>query len=131
MRRVALVIGALIATGGGIDSAHSQPNKERYELQERCGRLATEVIKREYQSFTDYGRTHIYNYRNHYDPRLNKCFLLLVHLDSPEKKPLGDDTLRELRLIDLNENKEYGWYLGRKDRAPTECSVGEKTCTSE
>jgi hypothetical protein len=54
--------------------ASAQPNKELYELQERCGKRAAEVFKREYSppvaKIADGQMT--FNYENHYSARLNK-----------------------------------------------------------
>jgi len=51
----------------------AQPNKELYELQERCGKRAAEVFKREYSPA--HGQM-TFNYENHYSARLNKCFFI-------------------------------------------------------
>ncbi|MCG6533889.1 MAG: hypothetical protein L7F78_04200 [Syntrophales bacterium LBB04] len=63
--------------------------KLNYELQERCGRRAEELCKGEYATDCE----------NHYNTRLNKCFILikdLVGVASTE------------RLTDANEKKQYG-----------------------
>ena len=49
----------------------AQTNKQLYELQERCGKRAAEVFKREYSPA--HGQM-TFNYENHYSARLNKCF---------------------------------------------------------
>jgi hypothetical protein len=48
----------------------ARPNKELYELQERCGKLAAEVFAREYSpvSNTKDGQR-LFNYENHYSSR--------------------------------------------------------------
>jgi hypothetical protein len=127
--RVVVGIGALAASYFVV--VHFLSKKGQYELAERCGKTAADIMKREYEGFTKYGRTHMYNHRNHYSPRLNKRFLLLVHVNYPEKDPRDEDFIRELRLIDLHENNEYGSYLGIKNRKPIECEVRERPCNSE
>src|SRR5262249_18772373 len=54
----------------------AQPNKDLYELQERCGKRAAKVFEREYGSGKD-GQT-LFNYENHYSARLKKCFFLEI-----------------------------------------------------
>jgi hypothetical protein len=51
--------------------ASAQPNKELYELQERCEKQAAEVFKREYTNVlnTEHGQT-LFNYENHYSARI-------------------------------------------------------------
>jgi hypothetical protein len=56
------------------------PDKITYELQERCGRSVEEWFKREYGN--GYERTkdgrRLTTFRNHYNSRMNKCFMLLT-----------------------------------------------------
>ena len=84
----------------------AQPNKELYELQELCGKRAAEVFEREYSPRIANTKDvqWRYNYENHYNARLNKCFFLVTYeLWRPKSE-------KSMRLIDLNENKEYGNY---------------------
>ena len=77
MDRVLVVAAALLLVG---TASFAQPNKEQYELQERCGKRAAEVFKREYSppvSDTKDGQMRL-NYENHYSARLNKCFFLEI-----------------------------------------------------
>ena len=71
----------------------AQPNKELYELQERCGKRAEEFFRREYGTVpkTEYGITMWFNYENHYSARLNKCFFLEIAV-SWEKEILSDSS---------------------------------------
>jgi len=110
----------------------AQPNKELYELQERCGKRAAEVFRREYGTVpkTEYGITMWFNYENHYSARLNKCFFLEIAV-SREKGKL--DSTKSMRLFDLNENKELANYDdGICDGCgPISCKVQDKVCRSE
>src|SRR6516162_8673032 len=83
--------------------ASAQPNKELYELQERCGKRAAEVFEREYIQIPN----NKLNYENHYNARLNKCFYLEISIsyDRQDGKPT---IFTLMRLYDLNDNKEYG-----------------------
>jgi len=110
----------------------AQPNKELYELQERCGKRAAEVFAREYSpriaNTKDVQMR--YNYENHYSRRLNKCFFLEIAV-SHERK---DGTSSKLmRLFDLNGNKDYGVFVsGLSDKGPpVACLLQDKICQSE
>ena len=85
----------------------AQPNKQSYEPQEQCGKRAAEVFEREYGPVSDDkdGQT-LFNYENHYSPRLKKCFFLEIAMsyEREEEKPGS----KIMRLFDLNENREYG-----------------------
>jgi hypothetical protein len=111
----------------------AQPNKVLYELQERCGKRAAEFFRREYGTGlpkTEYGITMRFNYENHYSARLNKCFFLEIAV-SWEKGKL--DSSKNMRLFDLNDNKELGNYDdGFCDGCgPISCKVQDKVCRSE
>src|SRR5260370_42015722 len=99
MRAIATVVIFLCAS-----SVNAQPNKELYELQVRCGRQAADAFARDYIPVqnTKEGQR-IMNYENHFSVRFNKCFFLEI-LTVIEKGKWS----KQLRLFDLNENKEYG-----------------------
>jgi hypothetical protein len=114
-------------------SAHvsAQTGKVLYELQERCGKRAEEVFKRDYSPSVpkSYGQI-TFNYENHYDARLNKCFFLEIAMPHDKGKLIRS---KDMRLFDLSENKEYGIYLdGFCDGCgPMTCYVQDKVCRSE
>src|SRR5215475_4186421 len=56
----------------------AQPNKELYELQERCSKRAAEVFKREYSPGANSKDGRLFSYENHYSARANKCFFLEI-----------------------------------------------------
>jgi hypothetical protein len=102
-------------------SAYSQPDKVLYELQERCGKLA--------KTFAEDWKTRTVQtahptvqggYENHYNARLNKCFYLEI------STTYGRVVMRHLRLIDLNDNKEFGTYS-----EGVHCEVRGQNCKSE
>jgi hypothetical protein len=71
---LALALASLAAT------AVAEPNKELYELQERCGKRAAEFFGREYGNGTTTiadGSRLLANFENHYNGKLNKCFVCL------------------------------------------------------
>jgi hypothetical protein len=106
----------------------AQPNKDLYELQERCGKRAAEVFDREYGSDKN-GQT-LFNYENHYSARLKKCFFLEITIsyEREEEKPGS----KIMRLFDINESKEYGTFVsGPTEGTPLACVVRGKNCQSE
>jgi hypothetical protein len=110
----------------------AQPNKEIYELQERCGRRAEEVFNREYGRSvqTEHGQI-IFDYESHYSPRLNRCFFLEIAVTYEVSNGKRDST-RILRLFDMNDKKEYGFYIVNLDgTGAVMCAVRDKVCQSE
>jgi hypothetical protein len=109
-------------------SVNAQPNRELYELQVRCGKQAADAFARDHvpvQNTKDGQR--IMNYENHFSAQLNKCFFLEI-LVVVEKGKWS----KQLRLFDLNENKEYGSYFD-SDQTPryVSCYVRDTKCSSE
>jgi hypothetical protein len=108
-----------------------QPNKQSYELQERCGKRAAEVFEREYGPVSDDkdGQT-LFNYENHYSARLKKCFFLEIAMSYEREE--GKPASKIMRLFDINENKEYGTFVsGPTGGTPLACVVRGKNCQSE
>jgi hypothetical protein len=73
-----------------------------------------------------------FNYENHYSTRLNKCFFLEVAntYERREGKPIAS---KIMRLVDLNDNKEYGTFVGGicDECGPMTCLVQDQVCQSE
>jgi hypothetical protein len=109
----------------------AQPNKQLYELQERCGKRAAEVFKRKYSPSVakiEHGQMR-FNYENHYSAQLNKCFFL--EIANAYERLDGKPTIsKRMRLFDLNDNKEYGTFVSGPTE-PLACSVQDKGCRSE
>lgn len=92
---------------------YAASSKEEYELQERCGKRTEELFKRDFGNGinnTDDGYS-LDSYSNHYNKKLNKCFILLTSIGH-SKKYESDST--SYALYDVNENKEYGSYITLK-----------------
>jgi len=109
----------------------AQPNKDLYELQERCGKRAAEVFEREYGPVSDDkdGQT-LFNYENHYSARLKKCFFLEIAMSYEREKEKPGPKI--MRLFDLNDNREYGTFVsGPTESTPLACVVRGKNCQSE
>jgi hypothetical protein len=134
----AICLAFALATNLAIPGATAEPNKEQYELQERCGKRAEQVFKSDNPgqvaggviTNTEEGQN-ITSYQNHYSANLNKCFyLLIVNGVNYKKKPQYTTTL--ITLFDLNENKEYGTFFRRSDSSgPAHCNVRQNICHSQ
>ena len=112
--RTIYVAFALATTLFVMSGAFAEPNKEQYELQERCGIRAEEAFKSDYAgggvTNTDEGQN-MTSYQNHYSTRLNKCFILIIVTSvNYKKQPQYISTL--ITLFDLNE-KAYAVVPGR------------------
>jgi hypothetical protein len=120
--KVAILTGAILAAAVST-TTYAQPNKEAYELHERCGRRAAEMFEKDFGPNPNNGQV-LGNYENHYNTRLNKCFIVestTEFLHDPGKTT----TMKTLELVDVNENKLYGSFN------LLECVVNGKTCHSE
>lgn len=79
-----------------------------YELRERCGKRAVEFFK-DHKAENE-GKFEIFFYRNHYNKRLNKCFILEWFAKSAK-----DPTTKV--VYDVNEHSIYGYCgEGGKER---------------
>jgi hypothetical protein len=107
-------------------------NKEDYELQERCGKRSAELFKEHYGNGTSNNEDDqmISVYTNHYNKKLNKCFMLVTTTTFPKKK--GNIPLIMKNIWDINENKEYASFdRNRNLPTPITCTVLDKICSSE
>jgi hypothetical protein len=133
---IALILTAA-ATISATTKASAEPNKEQYELQERCGKRAAEMFKSDYPRGRESGTatvntedgTDIITYENHYSAALNKCFYLQITTTTKKKPPISATTI--MNLFDINENKQYGTFFGISDRPPALCELQQKVCHSE
>jgi hypothetical protein len=115
-----------------LGTALSQSNKEKYDLDERCGRRAAEYFSKHFGTpFDKTGKTlSFFSFRNHYNSRLNKCIIYLATRAQFEGER---DELHTLELLDLNENNRLGMYIGTStnSRPAASCEVDEKECETE
>lgn len=115
--------------------SYAAPNKQEYELQERCGKVARESFEREWGKggiVKQDGRTMVVGYQNHYNTRLNRCFYLQSTTMYPKKGDRDQSSTLLKLLFDINENKEYGQFMGSPSaRVPNDCHVLDKRCDSE
>jgi len=108
--------------------------KVEYELQERCGKSAQEYFKRKYGNgsvVTEDGREET-SYANHYNKKLNKCFVTTT-LHNYVYKGGQPEYAKSffITLLDVNESKEYGRFFNiyPKD-TPALCEIEDKRCAS-
>jgi hypothetical protein len=85
---------------------------EDYELQEKCARRAKERFKEEFDFMH-------YAYQNHYNKKMNKCFMWVWSLDGA----------RVQYLYDVNEKQDYGMIMIRDN--DFRCRILKKSCNSE
>ena len=103
--------------------------KEDYELKERCGKQCQEYFEKMYGKgtiTTEIGLQHRY-YRNHFNIKLNKCFILEYGFNSTKDGKLLFD-YRELR--DIHENKIYGKVVRDNNKSTLNCNVADNQCNS-
>lgn len=111
---------------------------EDYDFSERCGKRAQEVFDKD--TPTPYENNEkgqlISTYSNHYNKKLNKCFIsVIVTFISKDAKK--GESHKQVQLYDINDNKEYGVLFTRIDPyfpatyTPVQCTFMEKTCHSE
>jgi hypothetical protein len=112
---------ALLTFSMMTDSMQAQNRKEIYELQERCGKRAEQIYEKD---FPVGERKGLEGFENHYNVRLNRCFML--EENSMITKDAGKSyTMKLLTLIDVNDNKVYGSFNSLN------CNVQNVTCKSE
>jgi uncharacterized lipoprotein NlpE involved in copper resistance len=99
--------------------------KKDFELQEKCGRISKEFFKNNYYDGiikTPNGKEIYYHYRNHYNNKLNKCFIEITEDGFIGKKK---------ELLDVNENNSLGIVRMNKEQDIKSCYVSNKECNSE
>ena len=110
------------------------PKTASLDLQERCATQA----RREFNEL-GWNKYQMADFSNHYNVRLNKCFMEITNTDTRSAKP---QILTSKSLSDAFEGKVYGSYVwstqkGKKywEVPPLECTVtllsgDEKVCHS-
>jgi hypothetical protein len=131
-----LLVAILILVNGFnllfIEHCYADSNKAEYELQERCGNKADKWFKAEFGNGykSDKDGQWLYNYQNHYNKKLNKCFITFTSTHLPNDKKMKGFMSKQ--LFDINENKEYGGYAAPTGAMkPMQCVVQDTYCNSE
>jgi hypothetical protein len=133
---IKVIILSLLLLLTQFGNSYAASKKEEYELQERCGKRADERFKSEYgnETYSDDNGKYIYSYTNHYNNKLNKCFILVRAIVLSKRLPNStkkEPVYRTETLFDINENKEYGTFSRRGNDNPTECNLLSNFCETE
>jgi hypothetical protein len=108
---------------------YSSSINEDSGLQEKCGKYCKEYFIKTYGN----GRIEVDNgqenwtYDNHYNKKLNKCFILTTTLVSTKNKMHGG---KRKEIFDIREYTSYGEFLMIDDQLIF-CNVLEEKCKSE
>ena len=96
--------------------ATPERQEEPNALKDKCGKQCEAWFKSYQQRYP----SDKFTYENHYNKRLNKCFVLLKY---------SEKQLKSLRNI--NDNTMYGSFLSKQDGKIIICNVLDKKCNSE
>ncbi len=105
---IAISDGCSPSSGG---SSLFESSRDVYEMQRECGEQAGKLLDRRWKDAANPA-----NYVNHYNAKLNGCFMLV-----DEYGTNGDGEL----LIDVNENKTIGVVLKDANDNVAYCSMGD------
>src|SRR6266436_8501554 len=135
MRVQLLAMATLVGIGGVVSNSHAAPNKEEYELRERCGKRATEYFRIEYGdgvSYTGLSRAES-TFINHYSMSQNRCFILLTTRHFFDR--IGNDTPPPsvwITILDVNESRVFGLFNQSTAKSiPSVCEVADRICHSK
>jgi|SRR5208283_1167912 len=120
-----LIIFLPFCTEGSQGSAKKISSSELYDLQGKCGTDAANFFYKIYgDGFAIPG--HHYIYSNHYNKKLNKCYILITGLSMIEK-----DNKKDIELYDVQENNPFGYYSDYLKEAAPFCLFNGGKCSSE
>jgi hypothetical protein len=138
-RAFPLLVVVLLLTGTFAARAEDRSKKEEYELQERCGKRAEELFRRDWgNSGIVKGKdsTTTANFENHYNTKLNKCFEKLETIVIPHQAR-SFDSITTRHIFDVNEQRTYAILMYSYRSAGgggfhiLTCDVAGKSCDSE
>ncbi|MBN1471309.1 MAG: hypothetical protein JW925_05985 [Syntrophaceae bacterium] len=98
--------------------------KEISKLKEKCEKQSKKIFSKQYNDGTieNSKGTFLYKYKNHYNKKLNKCFMVITE----------DGVLeRYKKLLDVDENNSYGSVRINNEQENLGCYLLEKKCKSE
>ena len=133
MKRAILFIGLFFIIPN-ISSAADQglDRKQVYDLQVQCKEQSETFFRQWYPSISwkdNDGANWTANFNNHYNKKLNKCFITTTATSFIKRK--GKLRMEVLKyLSDVNENKEYGIY-NKIDNTEIGCKLLERFCESQ
>jgi len=134
--KLAPALTLLLVTGGLTSHAQERSKKEDYDLQERRGRRAEELFRRDWGASgitNSNGTTTTANYENHYNKRLNNC---LEKLRSWVNKNGEDTAFTSVQIFDVNEQRtyarlDYSFSASKKSFTLLTCDVAGVQCIAE
>ncbi len=134
MKKAIFLLGLLVIMNGIALAADKKSNLDRkqiYDLTERCGKSAKDFYEQKGFDQILAGKSSYHEYQNHYNVRLNKCFILITgfNIVSDKDKPDTHKTLWRY-IYDVHENVELGEMLTFDDNIDTCIMLGAK-CNSE
>ncbi len=113
---------------------NQKKKKENLEMQVMCSKGSKDFFNKNYPEslFVDPEEVSK-GYTNHYDSKLNKCFIRIF--TARFSGPVGSRTLSEVTsLYDVYEDKEYATlrsYLNQGNNTPYYCKVLGKDCNEK
>jgi len=127
---ITLIIFALIYS----NNSHANPDRVAYELQHECRKSAEEYFSKEIGAGineTD-DRIFITTSENHYNSRLNKCFILIKSKAIYKAPAEKSNSYEDILLQELSENSLYGHYRGyTHSKKSSFCNIRDWKCESK
>ncbi len=98
--------------------------KEISKLKEKCEKQSKKIFRKQYNDGTIENSKGIflYKYKNHYNKKMNKCFMIITEDGILE---------RYKKLLDVDENESYGSIRVNNEQENLGCYLLEKKCKSE
>ena len=119
---IAVLLGFAALGHAGSDDADKLIKTKRldYELQERCGQTAERLCNQDRKENRDF---EVFLCRNHYNSKLNKCFILKM-FSKTMQSPIT------MVIEDANEHSTYG-YCGEQALESKSSGLGPHNCNSQ
>ncbi len=130
LRRVLIAALLLSAVASAPQTSFAAGDREKYDLQERCGKRAREQFQKDFgdgRQITNWGEID-YSYESNYNERSNKCVMVYTKLYVHDDAHRGKTTV-EKDLFDANTNKQYGHFIQYGYDVQV-CYVGSSRCGS-
>lgn len=116
----------LAGCAGFPEDRKMETGKVDYQLQERCEKKCEEYFKKQYgNGILNEGKRTV-TYQNHYNKKLNKCFIILTTNFIIEKYKMS---YKEKFLFDVNYLRDYAFF--HNSGKFTFCDVERNKCNSE
>ena len=119
-----MIIMVIVISLVSFSNIYAGSIKEEYELQERCKKGAAEFVQG--KEYKDLIRTGDAYYTNHYNRKLNKCFVVIYSTNV-----IGQNYID---LWDINEHKRCGHFVSSLVdplNAAADCTVLGNPCKSK